>query len=329
MSCYDSQFETEFKRKFSRSYASFDDSELIELGGNIIRNLIDASSVDDEIVIQNLMKSILDMPPEYFEQSQLKYLKSKIIVRLFELSKSLKSYSDRERRKSAAFFIRRAEYIRIKISSYAKKENIPVEFAKLAKKSDCIKVLTGFFFKRCLVIPFDGKVINEAEDLINKWIKNASFETPYEKTRHFQIFLHEICIRKNGVDSELNLPPDLMRVILSTSRLHFSYMDEMNESLYYLGRVINKCTIAANNELKVINYGFSPEYLVSEENGKKFIKNWKVRHLKPIFSFEEFDDFMDILLYLRGLDLNGRYFDVILVLIAGNFMGLNDLQGKL
>ena len=327
MSYYNNIFDIEFKKRFSQSYAEFHGADLKRLVAKILNKVVSTPSSRDKWIVESLIPLILETPREYNVLSYTEYEQSRRIIKLFDTCRFFERISGVEQKKAAALFYYRNYRHQKTITAYVKKENLPQDFANLAQRNECVKVLTAFFLKRCIGVRHDSKILGEVEDLGKVWIENTTLETPYERTGHFQCFLHQVCKDKNGLGSELNIQKTLIRIILSTARLHFSYMDEMHGSIDYLSNVVNRSLAAANDERQATKNQSSLRIVSSRVNSRKLIKNWRLRHLLPIFSLEnDIDNSVQIIPYLNNIDSSDNLLDLKFILIAGKFLDVSELE---
>lgn len=323
MSYYDSTFDLKFKRKFSKSYAAFSDNELNSIALKIMMDLISVpNDIDNkfmhisrykkqlEDVVANGLSFYRDYGPSY-----QRLLRSNKILHLFDSSFEIKTLPDVEAKKSHVYYRQREEDLQKEARRYARFENIPVEFALMSLEDDCIKNLIGFFLKKHIGISFNAAILNSCKRNSKLWLRNENLETPYQRTGHFQKYLHFICREYKG--TELDISPKLMRIILSTARLHFSIMDEQYLTLDNLSLILDKQASFANKEDEMGLSYYQNGDSVSNMMGKKYIKNWRKRHLMPfLYKSEKFD-------YIANLDSSDPLVDLKLVLLDSHFGGID------
>src|SRR5690606_16484478 len=111
---------------------------------------------------------------------------------------------------------------------------------------------------------------------------------------------------------ELTIPTKLMRVILSTSRLHFSYSDEKNLTKSDLNKVLLAQKVAAEREATSGPDAFYQNACLASTTTKKYIRNWRQRHLNPFFlknkNFQRIE-------FIAGLDPDDKYTKLKLILL--------------
>ncbi len=252
-----------------------------------------------------------------YNETYISYLKSSKLLDLFNSSSVLLRISDSESKKKLVYSrLRRSSYNK-EIKRYAEYENIPLEFALLSVERDCIKYLVGFFLNKYLKIPFNTEILDFCKRNTSRWRSNTKLLTPYERTGELQAYLYSICNKHKG--SELQIPSKLMRIILSTARLHFTIMDEANLNPNDLLLLLQKQKEAAENEDTIGYSNFHNGNSVSRIQNKKYIKNWRKRHLKP-FLLES-----DILEYISDLNDADPMLDVKLVLLDSQLLTISDL----
>jgi hypothetical protein len=317
---YDSKFDLDFKQSFSSSYVNFNDDEINNMALKILSELTKESSRGDQKFLnslknkkihQNLINQSFKVNQRYSE-TETNYWKSNKLLDLFNSASELRRISDNNVKKKIVFSrLKRSSHDK-DIKRYAKKENIPLEFALLSSLDDCIKNLVGFFLKKHLSISFNTEILDSCKNLSSRWQSNIQSLTPYERTGEFQKYVYSICNKHQG--SELNIPSKLMRIILSTARLHFTIMDEMNLNPSDLLVLLKKQTAAANNEYYAGYSNFYNNDSVPRMQNKKYVPNWRKRHLMP-FVFES-----DDLYYILQLNETDPMFDVKLALLDSRLL---------
>lgn len=325
MSYYNSKFDFNFKQSFSSSYVNFTDDEISNMALKILSELTKVSDDSDQKFI-NLLKNkrihqqLIDQSfkvNQSYNETYTSYLKSSKLLDLFNSSSELLRLSDSKSKKRFVHSRLRKSSYNKEIERYAEYENIPLEFASLSVDRDCIKHLVGFFLKKYLESPFTTEILDSCKRNSSHWKNNAKLLTPYERTSEFQKHLYAICNKFKG--SELQIPSKLMRLILSTARLHFIIMDEENLNPNDLLLVLQKQREATNLE-EVIGYShFHNGDGIPRIQNKKYIKNWRKRHLMP-FLLES-----DELEYIAELNDADPMFDVKLVLLDSRLLTVSDL----
>jgi len=325
MSYYNSEFDLDFKQSFSSSYVNFTDDEISNMALRILSELTKVGDHSDQKFL-NLLKNkkihqqLIDKSFEVnqrYDETYIRYLKSSKLLDLFNSSSELLRISDSESKKRIAYSrLRRSSYYK-EINRYAEYENIPLEFALLSVDRDCIKHIVGFFLKKYLKIPFNTEILDICKRNTSRWQSNTKLLTPYERTGELQTYLYSLCNKHKG--SELQIPSKLMRIILSTARLHFIIMDEANLNPSDLLLVLKKQKESAENECAIGYSIFHNGNSVSRMQNKKYIKNWRKRHLMP-FLIES-----DELEYISELNDADPMLDVKLVLLDSQLLRVSDL----
>lgn len=267
-------------------------------------------------IFQQLIEKAFEVKQHYNEVYTL-YLKSSKLLHLFNSSSELLRFSDSESKKRFVYSrLRRASYNE-EINRYAEYENIPLEFALLSLERDCIKNLVGFFLNKYLKIPFNTEILDICKRNTSRWQRNTKLLTPYDRTGELQTYLYSLCNKHKG--SELQIPSKLMRIILSTARLHFIIMDEANLNPSDLQQLLEKQEESVRNE-DIIGYSnFHNGNSVSRMQNKKYIKNWRKRHLMPFF-LEPVE-----LGYLSELHDDDPMLDIKMVLLDSQLLTVSDL----
>jgi hypothetical protein len=326
LSYYNSVFDLEFKKSFSASYVNFSDAEISNMASEILLRLTRITSSSDKKLIEilefkKIHKNIIDRAfkiDKNYEETYKNYAKSSKLLDLFRLSSEIMRVSDSDSKKRLIYSRLRKDKYDKEAIRYAKKENIPLEFSLLSLIPDCTKTLTGFFLKKYLKISFNTEILDTCKRNSARWHNNLELLTPYERTSEFQRYLYSLCNRYKG--SELEIPSKLMRIILSTARLHFTFMDEANLSPNDLILLLEKQKEAAKNEEAIGYSHFHNGNSVSKKLDRKYIYKWRQRHLMPFLL--ESDD----LAYLSRISDADPMFDVRLVLIGSRLVKAVDLH---
>lgn len=322
MSYYNSDLDNVFRMCFASSYVSFSDLEIEKRAVGILSDSIDDLMDSDKFLLRKIVGESFKIYRAY-QPSYCNYLKSKKLLSLFESSVRLDGVDDFLKMKKSAFFSARKEFYKREAKRYARYEHIPLEFANIALSDNCIKYLVGFFLKKHLGRAFDSKILAECQVLSDVWQKNTSLKTPYERTGEFQTYLHDISDRHSEAGFKA-IPKKLIRTLLSVARLHFSYTDEKYLSIHDLFRVLSDQRLAAEREMSsgVLDYITS-----SSRAGLtgRYIKNWKLRHLRPFF-WPDYRSEIDELELISSLDAGDRYSKVKLILLDSGLLGVSELS---
>lgn len=281
MSYFDSKLDIAFREKISKPYLNLSKQELLDLCYSIfVRNLPSDSRVDGRIskkVFDEFIFKTFNSKLNYKDVA-LKALLSKFILELFKSEKSLHSFNNPDKLKGFVLMKSRRNYLKRRIENYIKREKIPREFVELIYTPDCLTVLTSYFLKRVFNKKLDPSTFNAIKALNKELTANKQLETPYNRVSEYRKFLVELS-RSDG-DYNIIIPKPLMRIVLSTCRLFFSYQDELKCHANYLKSVIDKSYL----DLDYYNY---QETIYADQFNNSKILRWKSRHLLPIFSNEK------------------------------------------
>ena len=237
---------------------------------------------------------------------------------MFNVSSQLLQISDNNKKKKFVYSKLKRKFYNQEIERYAEYENIPLEFALLSLDKNCIKHLVGFFLKKYLNTSFNTEISDSCKNSSNSWLINKELLTPYVRTGELQKYLYTICNKFKG--SELQIPSKLMRIILSTARLHFMIMDEVNLNPSELILILQKQKEASELEDTIGYSNFYNNKNVPREQNKRYIKNWRKRHLSPFFIES------DLLGYISKLDNFDPMHDVKLALLGSGVFFAHDLN---
>lgn len=321
MSYYNKDLDNVFRKCFASSYANFSGSEIEKRAVGLLYESVDELIDSDKFLIRKIVRDKFKIYRAY-EPSYCGYLKSKKLLSLFESSLLVNDHDDFLKMKRKVFFSSRKKIYIDRAKRYAQYERIPLEFANIALTDSCIKYLVGFFLNKHVGRAFDSKILAECKAKTEIWQKNAGLRMPYERVGEFQTYLHEISdmYTKAGVQG---IPKKLIRTLLSVARLHFSYTDEKYLNARDLYTVLSDQQMAAESEMKysVLDYVLSTE----ESNLRgRYIKNWRVRHLKPIF-WPQYLGEIEELKYIFSLDADDKYSKIKLILLDSGLLSVGEL----
>ena len=164
------------------------------------------------------------------------------------------------------------------INRYMRKEFLSYEYVDIAKQSNGLLILLKGFLKNVCGYTLTQDFINEINCFVENVYININLDIAYKRVGRIQQFIHEKMDRKNGINAHLNLPVKQIRDLLSTSRLHLNIHDIKNKDAFSLLYMINRSKQESDFEKA------NPSH-VSLPKGKKYIKNWKVRHMMSLAYF--------------------------------------------
>lgn len=324
MSYYREDVDVVFKMCFSSSYVNFSDSDIERKASDILHSAIHEPTSADKFLIRRLVNEGFKNTGRSvgYKAVYTNLLKSTKLIALFESFVNF-DYLKSPEIKKAAFNFTENKFFKSEAVRYARYEDIPVEFALLALNDHCLKYLVGFFLKKHLGTKFTSKILRECQELTNKWQSNLELKTPYDRTGEFQSYLHNLSDTVLVDRGEISISTKLMRVLLSTSRLHFSYSDEKNINKSSLNKVLAYQKEAAELESKSGPDDFYKNACLASTTTKKYIKNWRKRHLSPFFRKTEAIETME---YLSNLDSRDKYTKVKLILVNSDIFSVDELK---
>lgn len=324
MSYFREDLDVVFKMGFSSSYVNFSDAEIEKRASDILLAAIPAPTSTDKFLIRRLVNEGFKTAgrAEHYKPLYTHYLKSLKLFTLFEASVNFDYLRSREI-KDAAFALSESKFFKKEAVRYARYEKIPTEFALVALNDDCLKYLVGLFLKKHLSSTFTPKVLRECQELTKKWHKNLEIATPYDRTGEFQLYLHGLANSWPGDLGELKISAKLMRIILSTARLHFSYSDEKNLSVSGLNKVLAAQLKEVDLESESGEDDFFQNSCLASTTTKRYIKNWRKRHLGPFFRKTEA---VEKLRFLSSLDAGEKYTKVKLLLVGSEIFSVDELK---
>lgn len=324
MSYFNEKLDAIFKVGFSSSYGNFSDSEIEKRASDILLSSVREPTSGDRFLVKRLVNEGFRASgrEQYYETVYQQYLKSLKLFTLFEASVNF-DYLRSPEIKRAAFSISEGKFFKSEAVRYARYEKIPTEFALVALNDDCLKYLVGVFLKRHLFATFTPQILMECKELTKKWQLNLELATPYERTGEFQSYLHRLANSWPGDRGELKISAKLMRIILSAARLHFSYTDEKNLSVSALSKVVAAQIKAAELEATSSEDDFFRNACLSSTTTKKYIKNWRKRHLSPFFRKT---DAVEKMQFLSSLNSEDKYSKMKSILVSSDLFSIDELQ---
>lgn len=154
------------------------------------------------------------------------------------------------------------------IKRYCEIESLPISMSlcRWDKKNFQIVIIQ---YLDALGVYLNPDKRTQLSELINELVLNERMDSVYERVGFLRAFV---------IDSSSNVQVDkkLMRRLLSSSRLFLSVMDLKGHEAEYLvkQRERNQALVDAEKILSLPSF-----------RGKKFIKNWKVRHLRELMDY--------------------------------------------
>lgn len=164
---------------------------------------------------------------------------------------------------------------------YFKEEKLDCSLIKFAKSENCLEeILKNVLFKHS-EIPFRDELQNSIKKEVEK-IHSSKLST-YYKTGMIQAFIHNTINDYYDTNAaHLLLSTDVMRTALSITRLNIFIYSILTKSQSDLAKEIAQAHEEAerekqkNTDTRILNK-------------KKYILNWKVRHLKPLNVMLDYD----------------------------------------
>lgn len=164
------------------------------------------------------------------------------------------------------------------VERYANRERLPAEFRAAAERSDAIPILIKSFLRKILRLHPTQDIVREILALSSDLLRNCNQRTVYERVGDVQKYIHHKADEARHPGAHLDLPSEVMRHLLSSSRLHLSLQDMFGVSTAYWNAIWDAETSASVQEAVNPNLGFIPV-------GKRRVKLWRVPHMKPLTHF--------------------------------------------
>ncbi|MCK8095039.1 hypothetical protein [Pseudoalteromonas sp. 1CM17D] len=223
---------------------------------------------------QDILKLYLDEDNEIVSSFSLLKLKSQFLNKILncQSSSAIERHLKDEVKK---LYIDRLALV------YFKEEKLDSSLIKLAKSENCLEeILTNVLFRHS-EIPFRGELQNSIKKEVEK-IQSSKLSA-YYKTGMIQAFIHNtINDYYNTNSAHLLLSADVMRTALSITRLNIFIYSILTKSQSDLDKEIAQAREEAEREKQE-----NTDTRIS--NKKKYILNWKVRHLKPLNVMLDYD----------------------------------------
>lgn len=278
MSYYVSSFDNKFKKTFASGYVNLDKKDIYDLALQILTSHVDKMSYSIERELKSLINSYFEVNQRY-KSVYVNFCLSKKLMALFESSNELHSIPKGDDIRKVVYLKRVRKFYKGSSTDYAKEENVNIEFIELAMKRNFLKLITGFFLQQHCNQTLTPQILSKLDFFVETIKDNNRLLTPYQKTEKFQKFIHELCSTLKGDISVPDIPSKLMRTILSSTRFHFSYMNELDLDMQELTRIRQK-QVTAFEENSLFDKGN-----MSPKVGAKYIKHWKKRHQLPVFGW--------------------------------------------
>jgi hypothetical protein len=161
---------------------------------------------------------------------------------------------------------------------YARSESLPLAYVQVALENEGLEILIKNYLKHEIGEVLTAERVNEIKKLSSCLHINDDLEIVYDRVSKIQSFIHKKANEKNGENAYTKLPVEETKNLLSAARLHLSIFDIKNKDINYLFNEIKASKIASLAEIT------NPRKVILPE-GKKNIKNWRVRHLRSTTYF--------------------------------------------
>lgn len=159
------------------------------------------------------------------------------------------------------------------VGRYGRLEGLSVEDKELSQNENCLRYLAINLLSEH-GITLDTRQL-QIIDLSVSQLGSASTGIAYDKTGRLQEFLHKEIARHHGVGADILIDRERMRILLSTARLHLSCEESKVKGLRKFAALSSLYSSRRTSEMQSnlkSNYGGS-------------IKNWRLRHIKPLVWF--------------------------------------------
>jgi hypothetical protein len=200
------------------------------------------------------------------------------------------------------------------IVRYANKEFLSFEYIKIAKQPNCLKILINGFLKQVGKYVLTKEINDEIDSFIETIYINDDLEIVYHRVAKIQKFIHDKIDEKHGKNAHIDLPVKQIRDLLSTARLHLNIQDFMYKDINSIAYLINQSILASEAEIK------NPTPVILPK-GKKYIKNWRVRHMRPLIYFNPVENKIHEILDLDKNMSTNRFKSLILFIYARKLEG--------
>ncbi len=165
------------------------------------------------------------------------------------------------------------------ITSYLRRERIPIAYHALVRLDDCIEILVRGIFYKVAALPRKAALDAEVARLCASLKANEEKLIVYERVGVLQRFVHEkLRLHGNaGTGDRIRVEP--MRCLLSVARLHLNLVDlEARDAGYAI--YMNEAS-SARASLEYLSPSVPPPAV----EGKRVYPRWRVRHLRPLSYF--------------------------------------------
>jgi len=164
------------------------------------------------------------------------------------------------------------------INIYTQKENLPLEYVKIAKLNNGLEILLKSFLKNTCFFTLDNKILLEIDNLIKYVYTNKDNHITYYNVKNIQIFLHKCVEDKYGKNTHLDLDKQTMKHILSSARLHLEIHMINYNNHFSCFDLLDKSIKKRKKEKKKPS---RPKLL----KGQKYVPYWRIQHFVSIIEY--------------------------------------------
>ena len=163
------------------------------------------------------------------------------------------------------------------VKRYSNYESLPFVYCYLVDNKNCIEILISGFLKKhsCGI---NNSLKKEIESLSVKLRNNNYGEVVYLRVSRVREFIYEKLIDCHGFDYTEGLDKEEFRCVLSTCRLSLYIHDYRNHDIDSIIKNEEETVLRREHERE------SPSFAKLNRK-QKFIRNWKVRHLRNLSDF--------------------------------------------
>jgi hypothetical protein len=179
---------------------------------------------------------------------------------------------------------------------YCRKESLPDEYIQVAlQKVELVDIL--YHHLAMLKITLLPSESHELKLFITTLYKNSYSENIYNRVGRIQTFVHKIAFTKFGEAGDISLDTEIMRRMLSMSRLILAIYELRNNGIESV-----KNEIVENKKQFDEVENQIPIYVLRSD--KDYKKNWNKRHLRSLLYFSSAED-REFLSVIFRIDLKG------------------------
>ncbi|MGB2739729.1 MAG: hypothetical protein WBC60_04140 [Cognaticolwellia sp.] len=160
---------------------------------------------------------------------------------------------------------------------YSYLEKLPHDFAVVALQKNILEDAALKHFER-IEVNLSLRHREELQNLCLMLYQNTDGMNVYHRVGQMQSFIHELAVQINGINADIKIEAEEMRIFLSFTRLHLGISDLRKSDLKDIKRELTGNDIETKSK-----HPFVPNYVWKAN--KKYTPSWKFRHLRSLLYY--------------------------------------------